>query len=125
MTSQTSKWSPSRWQQSRDRDSARCSSARFFDVAQTRCFALEAAQIIKLGAADFGRAQQIHFVDHFGVNGENAFHALSEADLPDGKAGLRSVVALDHHAFKGLHALFVAFFDLHMHANGVSRMERG
>src|ERR1035441_4793196 len=89
-------------------------SAWSFNVAQARRFALESAQIIQLGAADLGGAQQIHFVDDFGVNGENALDALAEADLAHGEAGLRPVVALDHHAFKSLQALLVAFFDLYV-----------
>jgi len=48
-------------------------STRFFNVAQARRFALESTQIIQLGAADFGGAQQIHSVDHFGVHGEERY----------------------------------------------------
>src|SRR5207302_7049995 len=101
------------------------SSARSFDVAQARRFALQSAQIIQLGAADFGRAQQIHLVDYFRVDGENAFHALAEANLADGEAGLWTVVALDDDAFKRLQAFLVAFFDLHVNADRVARVKRG
>src|SRR5579862_4991864 len=48
---------------------------------------------------------------------------LSEADLADGEAGLRSVVALDDHAFEGLHAFLVAFLDLYVDAHRVAGAE--
>ena len=96
-----------------------------FDVAQAGSFAPQSAEIEQAGAADLGRAQQFDLVDHFGVNGEDALHALAEADLAHGEAGLRSVVALDDHAFEGLHAFLVAFLDLHVDANGVPGVKCG
>ena len=98
---------------------------KLLDVSQTSCFAFESAQIVELGAANFGGAQQIDLVDHFGVDGKNALHALAKADLAHSEAGLRPVVALDDHAFKGLQSLLVAFLDLHVDADGVARAKRG
>src|ERR1700721_2799313 len=93
---------------------------RPFHVAQTGGFAFEAAEVVELGAANFGRAQQVDFVYHFGMDGENALHALTKTDLAHGEAGLRSTVALDDHAFEGLQTLLIAFLDLHVHAHGVA-----
>src|SRR5216684_2759164 len=59
-----------------------------FDFFQSRGLALEPAQVIKLGAADFGGAYHVNLVDDLGVDGEDTLHALAETDLADGKAGL-------------------------------------
>src|SRR5208282_2006830 len=88
-------------------------------------FAAETAQVEQPGAANFGRTHHVDLVDHLGVNRKDAFDALPKADLADGETGLRSVVALDDYAFKRLHAFLVAFLDLHMDPDGVSRPECG
>src|SRR3954447_23451818 len=90
-----------------------------FYVTQASRFAPQPTEIEQASAPHFRRPHQIDLVDHLRVQRENALHALSEADLPHGKAGLRAVVALDHHAFKRLHAFFVALFDLHVNAHRV------
>ena len=59
------------------------------------------------------------------MDGENTLHTLAETDLAHGEAGLRPVVALDYHAFKGLHAFFLAFLDLHVDPDGVAGVECG
>ena len=40
-----------------------------------------------------------------------------------GETGLRPARAGDHDALKGLQALFITFFDLYLHADGVARLE--
>jgi len=40
--------------------------------------------------------------------------------LRHGKAGLRAAGFRDHDSFKRLEALFVAFFDLYLHADGIA-----
>src|SRR6185437_10458066 len=60
-------------------------------------------------------------IDDARVDGEDALDAMAEADLADGDALTHSaVVAGDHDAFKGLEALFVAFLDLYVDADGVA-----
>src|ERR1700731_2936768 len=39
---------------------------------ETRCFALQPAQIVQFRAADFARANEVNMVDNCGVYGENA-----------------------------------------------------
>ena len=54
---------------------------------------------------------------------EDAFHALAKADLADGKAALGAFAHADDCAFKGLHALFVAFLDFDLHADRIARFD--
>ena len=95
------------------------------DFFQARSFAFEAAQIVELGAADFRGAQQLHLVDHLGIEREDTLHAVAEADLAHGEAGLRPPAARDHHAFERLQAFLVAFLDLDVHPDGIARHEFG
>ena len=105
----------------RARDRGRAGLVAF---AETRCFALQIAQIVKLGAAHAAGAHHVDVVDHRGVKRENALHALAKADLAhrDGFAEPR-VLAGDHGAFESLQSLFVAFFDLDVDADGVAGAE--
>src|ERR1017187_5308639 len=89
-------------------------------------FALQSAQIVKLGAAHAAGAHHVDVVDHACVDRENAFHALAEADLAHRDALAHAgVIACNHRAFEGLQTFLVAFLDLHVHANGVARPELG
>ena len=90
------------------------------DVFQAGSFATQAAQVIKLGAADFGRTDEINFIDYPRALGEDALHSLAEADLTHGEAGLRPMAARDHYAFKRLQAFFIAFFDFYLDTHRVS-----
>ena len=93
--------------------------------AQSCGFALEFAQVEQLGAADLVGPQHFNFVDDFGIQRENALHTLAEADFADREAALRAVAAGNDCAFKCLNALFVAFFDPYLDADGVSRLHAG
>src|SRR5579859_2112658 len=93
-------------------------------VTQACRLAAESAEIKQTGAAYLRGTDQIDLVDHLGMERENALHAVSETHLPDSKAGLRAIVALDHDAFKSLKALFVAFLDLHVNTDRVAGTER-
>ena len=58
------------------------------------------------------------------VQRENTLHALAEADLADRDGFAHAgVIARDHDAFKSLKALFVAFLDLDVDADGVAAAE--
>src|SRR5208283_3533046 len=105
--------------------SGRMESGTLFALAQARRFALQVAQVVELGAADAARADHVDMVDHAGMYGEDALHALSEADLAnrDGLAESR-VVAGNHHAFESLQPLLVAFLDLDVDPNCIARPER-
>src|SRR5712692_2133660 len=96
-----------------------------FDVFQAGGFAPQTAKVIQLGAANLGRAQQLHFIDHSRVDGENALDAMAEAHLAHGKTGLGAAGARDHYAFERLQAFLVAFLDLYMYADAVARSEVG
>jgi len=101
-----------------------CSGDVFsLDVAQTRSFATQVAQIVELRAAHFGRSHDFDFINNLRTLGENALYALAEADFAHGKTGLRPAAASDHHAFKSLQTLFIALFDFHLHPNSVARTE--
>src|SRR5271169_994924 len=65
-------------------------------------FPAEPAQEVELGAADLGRAQDLNLVDHLRIDGKDALHALAEADLAHGEAGVRAARARNHGAFEGL-----------------------
>src|SRR6185503_13561945 len=89
---------------------------------QASGFALQLTQVKQLGAAHLVRADDLHFIQHFGVERENTFHALAKADLAYGEAALRAAALGNHGAFKRLYALFVAFFDLYLYADAVARI---
>src|SRR5579875_1100362 len=89
------------------------------------CLAAESAQVEQLGAAHLGRANLDHTVDDLRVEGENALHPLAEADLANGEASLRAILAGNHNALKRLKALFFAFLDLDLHAHRVARRKGG
>ena len=95
------------------------------DIAQTCGFAAKPAKIKQARTAHLGRTHQVDFVDHSRMDRENALYSLAEADLAHGETGLRAVVALDHYALEGLHALFVTFLDLHVNPNRVTGTEGG
>src|SRR5882724_94150 len=92
-------------------------------ILQAGSLATQTTQIIKLSAADFGRFHHIHFIHDFRSDGEDALNAVAEADLAHGEAGLRAAVFGDDNALKRLKTLFVAFFNLYLHADGVARDE--
>src|SRR5712692_7522803 len=95
------------------------------DVFQAGRFAPETTEVIQLGPANLGGAHQLHFIDHPGVDGEDALDAMAEAHLTHRKAGLGPAGAGDHNAFEHLEAFLVAFLDLHVHADAVARCEVG
>jgi len=76
--------------------------------------------------AELWKTEQVHLVDNFGVHGENALHALAKADFAHGENWpvdpwcVKMTTPLER-----LQTLFVAFLDLHMHADGVASAELG
>src|SRR6202051_1321592 len=91
-----------------------------FDFFQSRRLALESAQVVKLGAADFRGPHHVNLVDDLGVDGKNTLHALAETDLADGKAGLGASLPGNDDAFEGLQALFFAFSDLDQYLDRIA-----
>src|SRR6185503_7764756 len=90
-----------------------------------RRLALQLAQEVQLGAADFRRAQHLDLVDDRRVQREDALHALAERHLADGKGRARAAaVHPDHHALEHLDALLVPFAHLHVHFHGVPGLDR-
>src|SRR5436305_799268 len=95
------------------------------DFAQAGGLAFQSAQVEQLGAAYLVGAQHFYFFDDLGIQRENALYALAKADFADGEAALRAVAAGDYRAFKCLDALFLAFFNLYLNADGVSGLHGG
>src|SRR5277367_3700146 len=88
-------------------------------------FALEVAEIVQAGAADFAFANDVHRADRGRVQREDALDAHAEAYAADGESGAgRAALFGDDHAFEGLETLFFllafAFFEANVHANGVA-----
>src|SRR3954469_255165 len=93
---------------------------QFLDTSR---FATQSAEEIELRATHAAGAHDIDLVDNAGVHREDTLHAVSEAHLADGKAGLRAGGLLDHDAFERLYAFLVAFLDLYVYADGVAGIE--
>jgi hypothetical protein len=106
---------------SRDRRSLGSAS----DFLETSSLTAETAEVEELGAANLVGAELLDLVDNLGVIGEDTLDALAEAHLADGKSSLRALLASDDHAFEGLETLFIAFFDLDLHADKVAGGEVG
>jgi hypothetical protein len=65
-------------------------------------------------------------VDHARMYGENSFHTMTEADFPDRDGFTHTgVITRNHDSFESLKALFVAFLDLDVDADGVSATKHG
>jgi hypothetical protein len=98
---------------------------RALGFLEARCFAAKFAKIKEAGAANLGRADLLDLVHDFGVEGEDALNAVSEAHFADRKAALRTIFARDYDTFKRLKALFIAFLDLYLNADRVARAKGG
>src|SRR5437588_586282 len=95
--------------------------ALFFDAG---CFTAESPEVIEFRAADPAMAFNLDVIDAGRVQGEHALHADSAGDFADGEHLPRAAAfARDHQTLKNLNALFVAFFDLHVDFDRVSRSE--
>ena len=92
--------------------------------AQTGGLATQSADVEELGATNLVAANLFDLVDDFGIEGEDALYALSEAHLADRECPLRAVIDGDHQAFKCLQAFLVAFLDLYLDANLVAGHKR-
>src|SRR5208282_4571836 len=95
-------------------------SLLLFDFLQPSGFALQSAQVVKLGATDLGRSNHVDLVDDLGIDGENTLHTLAKTDFAHREARLRATRPRNHDAFKRLQALFFAFSDLHQHLDGIA-----
>src|SRR5215471_2248820 len=95
-------------------------------LAQARGFALQLAQVEQLGPAHLAGAHDFHLVDHFGVEREDAFHALAKAHFAYGEAAATVALATgDDSALKGLYALLVAFLDADLDPDRVAGIDLG
>src|SRR6185369_13120262 len=90
--------------------------AGLFDFLDTGRFSAQVANVIKLGTTHASGTNHFDFVDDLRVKRENAFDAMAEGDLADGKSRSDAAVFLrDTHAFKNLNTFFIAFTDLDVH----------
>src|SRR5688500_206454 len=84
--------------------------------------AFQATQVVQLRAAHLAATLQHHRLDRRAVRLEHALDAGAVRDLAHGEGRVQArVLARDDHAFVGLHALAVAFLDLHVDDHGVAR----
>ena len=86
--------------------------------------AFQVAQVVQLALTDITAALDRHGVDGGTVGLEHALDAETVRDLADGESGIQTAV-LDgnDHAFVGLHALAIAFFDFDVDHDGVAGTE--
>lgn len=89
-------------------------------------FPFETAEVVELGAADFALDGDFDFCEARAVDGEDAFDTDAVGDLANGEGFAKaSAAASDDDAFEHLNALFVAFLNFDVHANGVAGAEVG
>src|SRR5262249_10252808 len=99
---------------------------KLFALAQTGSFALEVAQIVKLGAAYATGTHYVNVINNPGIQREDTFHALSETNLANGDAfAHRHAVTRNHDPFESLEALFIAFLNFDVDFNCVAGAEFG
>src|SRR6185312_3230802 len=95
-------------------------------LAQTGSFALKTAEVVELGAANASGTDHIDMIDYARVDGEDALHALAEADFADGDGFAHTgIIAGNERALERLQPLLVAFLDFDVDAEGVAGPERG
>src|SRR5208282_3972348 len=96
-----------------------------FDFFQSCGLALEPAQVVKLGAADFSGAYDVNLVDNLGVDGENTFHTLAETDFADRKTWLGASRPGNDDAFERLQTLLFALSDLDQYLDRIAGTKLG
>src|SRR5690606_11984421 len=104
---------------------ARTPRARASDLLfDARGLAREITQVVQLGTPHVAVPLHDDVADRGAVGLEHALHALPMRNLAHGKRGVEPTVAPgDDDALVGLHALAVALGDLHLHYDGVTRLE--
>src|SRR5690606_34492061 len=111
-TGAMSPWHPPLYASSASRTGKQCLQL----LLDARGLARQFAQVIELRPAHIATALHLDAVDRGTVGLEYALDALAVGHLANGKGGVETPVTLgDHHAFKGLKTLAVAFFHLDLH----------
>src|SRR6476659_156443 len=97
--------------------------ALFLDL---RSLTTQVTHVVKLGAAHVTLGDELDLVDDRGVHREGTLHADAEGDLADGE-GFADAVALaaQDEALEDLDAGVLAFDDVHVNLEGVTRAELG
>src|SRR5215472_4958434 len=81
-----------------------------FAFLEPRGFSFQLAEVVELGAPHLTGAHDVDVIDYAGVQGEDAFHALAEADLAHGHGGAHArILTRDHSSFERLQTLLVTF----------------
>ena len=94
--------------------------------ANASSFTFESAEVVELGAADFALDGDFDFGKARAVDGEDALNADTVGDFAGGEGFAKaSAAASDDDAFEHLNALFVAFLNFDVHADGVAGAEVG
>src|SRR4051794_21847161 len=97
--------------------------ALFLDL---RGLTTQCTHVVKLGAAHVTLGDELDLVDDRGVHREGTLHADTEGDLADGEGFADAVtLAAQDEALEDLDAGVLAFDDVHVHLDGVTRAERG
>src|SRR5215471_11187545 len=104
----------------------RLESLTLLSLSQAGGLALQITQVVKLRAADTASTDDVDMVDYRSLHRENALDALAKADLAHRNGLPHSfVMPRDDGAFESLQPLFVAFFDLDVHADRVAGTKLG
>ena len=86
--------------------------------------ATQAAQIIDARFADVTSLVELDVLDHGGGDGETSFHANVIGNLADGEStNLALAAALQDDALELLQTLFLSFYNLVGHRDGVTCLE--
>src|SRR5262249_24855308 len=94
-------------------------------LANTRRFASQLAQVVKLGTPDVTLFNDVDVIHNGCMQREDSFHTDSAADLTHGNGLAHSaMLSGDHHGLKSLQALFgFRFFDAHVNADSIARLK--
>src|SRR2546428_13606495 len=96
--------------------------ARGSTFADARRLTGEPAEEVELCSADLAMADDLHLVDSRRGEHERSLDSNAVGDAADLERAIQAVRPMqpDHHALEDLNALFAAFHDLHVDADGVS-----
>src|SRR5207248_1686529 len=96
-------------------------------LANTRCFAAQLAQVIKLGPAHVTLLHDVDMIDDRRVQRKNSLNPDAKTDFAHGdRLAHAAMFSGDDHAFKGLQTLFgFGFLDAHVNPDRVAGLKFG
>ena len=91
-----------------------------------RCLTYTVTQIVQLGTSYLTGADGVNLGNVGGVDGESLLNAYAVGNTSYGEGlGDTAAVLSDNGAFEHLDSFLVTLFDLVVHANGVTNVDRG